>query len=336
MGMKQDFTDIYTKSSVYYLRLQYLVICYLIVLAAAFFILPLPRAFGVDGVARLMIGGLLYIAFAVLMIYAPKLFYPQIGKTLSPYKDAKEVEEKFNRLSDKEKQEVEKAVEAEYGVSFKKNGVLVLTMNKMQKIATNMFFQCLLLELFCLVVLLNNDHNHSLLISNPVTQEIAEVLQNYTDSTPPKYNNAFFSISSDLITDGKELASSMPFSEFAYMAEALFFIYIVSMVSLTVRTVAMFVISRPMLVAENVFTIVKNAKTIKKFIWALFATFIVLLVSIAIVYGILGELGFYILEMNDLGYWVKFSGLWFLVATLWVPITWRFMEDWYKLIFRKF
>ena len=85
MSLRQDVVDIYTKSSVYYLRLQYLVICYLIVLAAAFFILPLPRAFGVDGVARLMIDGLLYIGFAVLMVYAPELLYPLIGKALSPY-----------------------------------------------------------------------------------------------------------------------------------------------------------------------------------------------------------------------------------------------------------
>ncbi|MBQ9619727.1 MAG: hypothetical protein IJR44_04460, partial [Neisseriaceae bacterium] len=174
MSFSKDMADIYTKSSVYYLRLQYLVICYLIVLAAAFFILPLPRAFGVDGVARLMIGGLLYIGFAVLLVYAPELFYPLIGKVLSPYKDAKEVERKFNALPAKEKEEVEKAIEAEYGVAFKKNGILVLTMNKTQRIATNVFFQCLLIELFCLVLLINQDH--SVMISNPVTQGIAEFL----------------------------------------------------------------------------------------------------------------------------------------------------------------
>ena len=130
-----------------------------------------------------MVGGLLYIGFAVLLVYAPKLFYPLIGKALSPYKDEKEVEEKFNRLSSKEKEEVEKAIEAEYGVSIKKNGVLVLTMNKMQRVASNVFFQCLLIELFCLAVLINQDH--SLMLSNPVTQSIADVLSKQVGSKSP-------------------------------------------------------------------------------------------------------------------------------------------------------
>ena len=106
MNLRQDLADIYTKSSVYYLRLQYLIICYLIVLAGAFFVLPMPRQMGIEGVARLLIGGWLYIGFVVLMIFAPKLFYPLIGKALSPYKDEKEVEEKFNLLFNKEKEEV--------------------------------------------------------------------------------------------------------------------------------------------------------------------------------------------------------------------------------------
>ena len=87
MSLRQDVVDIYTKSSVYYLRLQYLIICYLIVLAGAFFVLPLPREMGIDGVARLVVGGLLYIVFVVLMIFAPKLFYPLIGKALFPCRD---------------------------------------------------------------------------------------------------------------------------------------------------------------------------------------------------------------------------------------------------------
>ncbi|MBR0129098.1 MAG: hypothetical protein IJM09_04705 [Neisseriaceae bacterium] len=120
MSLGKDIVDIYTKSSVYYLRLQYLVVCYLIVLAAAFFVLPLPREMGINGSARLMVGGALYIGFAMLLVYAPKLLYPLIGKLLSPYKDEKEVEEKFNRLSEEEKQEVEKAIEAHYSVSLKK------------------------------------------------------------------------------------------------------------------------------------------------------------------------------------------------------------------------
>ena len=140
MSLGKDIVDIYTKSSVYYLRLQYLVVCYLMVLAAAFFVLPLPREMGINGSARLMVGGALYIGFAVLLVYAPKLLYPLIGKLLSPYKDEKEVEEKFNRLSEEEKQEVEKAIEAHYGVSLKKKGMLVITMSKMQRVAPMCFF----------------------------------------------------------------------------------------------------------------------------------------------------------------------------------------------------
>ena len=103
MSLGKDIIDIYTKSSVYYLRLQYLVVCYLMVLAVAFFILPFPREMGINGTNRLIVGGLLYIGFAVLLVYAPKLLYPLIGKLLSPYKDEKEVQEKFNQLSEKDK-----------------------------------------------------------------------------------------------------------------------------------------------------------------------------------------------------------------------------------------
>ena len=333
MGMKQDFTDIYTKSSVYYLRLQYLVICYLIVLAAAFFILPLPREFGVDGAARLMIGGMLYIFFAFLMVFAPDLLYPLIGKLLSPYKDAKEVERKFTALPAKEKEEFEKAIEAEYGVAFKKNGILVLTMTKAQRIATNIFFQCLLFELFCLVVLINQDH--SLLISNPVTQGITEFLQNYTDSTHPKYNNAFFSIDRELVT-GEEFSGDIPFLEYAYIAESIFLVQITLIGSFIVRLFSMLVFSRPILSREEVFPVVKKStKSIKNMLFAILGTVIC---STIFVFSplLFGELGFSIAAMNSQLDWIKYSIAWFSVFILMILISWRFMEDWYKLIFRKF
>ena len=155
MSLQRDIVDIYTKSSVYYLRLQYLVVCYLMVLAVALFILPLPREMGINGSARLMVGGALYIGFAVLLVYAPKLLYPLLGKLLSPYKDEKEVQEKFNQLSDKEKRELERELKVYYGRTIKKNGVLVITMSKVKRIATNLFFQCLLLELFGLTILIS-------------------------------------------------------------------------------------------------------------------------------------------------------------------------------------
>ncbi|MBR6026366.1 MAG: hypothetical protein IK065_02055, partial [Neisseriaceae bacterium] len=339
MSLRQDVVDIYTKSSVYYLRLQYLIICYLIVLAGAFFVLPIPRQIGIDGVARLLIGSLLYIAFAVLLVYAPELLYPLIGKALSPYKDAKEVQRKFNAqfniLSAKEKEEVEKAIEAEYGVAFKKNGVLVLTMNKMQRVATNVFFQCLLIELFCLAVLINQDH--SLMISNPVTQNIADFLSQYTDSTPPKYNGAFFRIDGGLISGEDNVDDDIPFLEYAYMAESIFFMQAALISSCIVRFFSMFIFSRPILSREDVFPVVKNStKSIKNMLFALIGTVICLTIFICGPWLVFGELGFSIASMNTKLYWIEYSIGWLTVFMLMSLFSWRFMEDWYKLIFRKF
>ncbi|MBO7555457.1 MAG: hypothetical protein J6T41_05740 [Neisseriaceae bacterium] len=327
MSLGKDIIDIYTKSSVYYLRLQYLVVCYLIVLAAAFFILPLPREMGINGNARLIVGGLLYIGFAVLLVYAPKLLYPLIGKLLSPYKDEKEVQEKFNQLSEKDKRELKKELKAEYG-----NEDFTI-MNKKQRISTNLFFQCLLIELFCLVVLINNDQ--SLLISNSLTQNIADILKVYTDSIPPKYNDNFFTVGADIIT-GEEFSGDMPFSKYEYMSESIFFIYIVFIILLIIRVSTIFIFSRPILEREDFFSIIKNAKTIKKFIWALLGTIIFLIVAIGLTWMISMDLAFFIVQITDLGKWIKYSIGWFSFATLWLAISWRFIEDWYKKIFRKF
>ena len=330
MGMKQDFTDIYTKSSVYYLRLQYLVICYLIVLAAAFFVLPMPREFEIDGAARLVIGGLLYIGFAVLMIYAPELFYPLIGKVLSPYKDAKEVERKFNALPAKEKEEVEKAIEAEYGVAFKKNGILVLTMNKTQRIATNMFFQCLLIELFCLVVLINQDH--SLMISNPVTQGIAEFFSEHTSQT---YRDGKFFVIKLPAGEGQEHSQYVPFAEIEYMAESIFFVYVVGMLSFVFKMSSFFMVFRPIFADDKVFTIVKDAKTVGKLIWALLGTLVMGFVFVGLIYYIVQSAGLWALSIYSIEYWAFLSAQ-FCVGFALIFIFFRFMEDWVKLIFRKF
>ena len=327
MSMKQDFTDIYTKSSVYYLRLQYLVICYLIVLAAAFFVLPLPRAFGIDGAARLMIGGMLYIFFAFLMVFAPDLLYPLIGKLLSPYKSAQEVEEKFNRLSEFEKAEVEQALEVAYGKTFKKDGILVLTMTKAQKIATNVFFQCLLFELFCLVVLINQDH--SLMISNPVTQGVSEALQQYVGENRRDVDGEYFIIS------GEESRTYEPFSKYAYMAEAIFFMYIIFFISAISRLVSMFIFSRPILSDEHVFPIVKKAtQSFKKMVWAVLTSLVMLFVGIAII-NACRDLSSIIDPIQHID---AFKG-WIVMSTMCiinVLIVFRFVEDWYKLIFHKF
>ena len=330
MSLGKDIIDIYTKSSVYYLRLQYLVICYLIVLAGAFFVLPLPREMGINGNARLIVGGLLYIGFAVLLVYAPKLLYPLIGKLLSPYKDEKEVEEKFNRLSEKEKQEVEQALQAEYGVTFKKNGVLVITMNKMQRVATNVFFQCLLIELFCLAVLINQDH--SLMISNPVTQNIADVLSKQVGSKSP--NDLFFALHDH--TKKGSSSTMMPFDQFYYMRESIFFIYIVFFVLYIVRLVSAFIASRPILDREAVLPIIKNAQTIGKIIWALLTTLVISFVMFLIIHNLLTELYKYISQILSIDNWIRSSISITTVSIINVLIFFRFMEDWYKKIFRKF
>ena len=337
MSVKQDMADIYTKSSVYYLRLQYLVICYLIVLAVAFFVLPMPREFGIDGTARLMIGGLLYTGFAVLLVYAPKLFYPLIGDgiiTLSPYRDEKEVELLFNRLSEQEKRDVEKAVKAEYVTTFKKKGVLVLTMSKVQKVATNLFFQCLLIELFCLAVFINKDY--SLLISNPTTQHLADVLSAYTSSNPPKYNDAFF-----VMGDFKQESGSpnrLPFSNFAFMAESIFFIYPIFVVSGFVRLFLMFIFSRPILGRDDVFPIVKNANTFGKVMWALLGTLIFLIIGFVAPVGFVTHLDIITRQIADLSLedWIKFSVAGVSVMAFNILISWRFIEDWFKKMFGLF
>ncbi|MBR3482389.1 MAG: hypothetical protein IKH45_05840 [Neisseriaceae bacterium] len=319
MSLQRDIVDIYTKSSVYYLRLQYLVVCYLIVLAGAFFILPLPREMGINGNARLMVGGLLYIGFAVLLVYAPKLFYPLIGKLLSPYKDEKEVEEKFNQLSDKEKRELERELKREYGRTIKQNGVLIITMSKVKRIATNLFFQCLLLELFGLTILINGDY--SLLISNPLTQHIADILQNYTSNTPPKYDENFFTIS-NITTKDEGSPVNTPFSQYAYMAESIFFIYIIFIISVFVRLFLMFIFIRPLLSCY----IIKNMNTI----FALLGTLIMLFVAYGAIIMFLEDLELFIIQIIDFRNWFLMSCGFFSIGILNVLIFWLFIEYWFK------
>ena len=325
MSLGQDIIDIYTKSSVYYLRLQYLVVCYLMVLAAAFFVLPLPREMGINGNTRLMVGGLLYIGFAVLLVYAPKLFYPLIGKLLSPYKDEKEVQEKFNQLSEKDKRELKKELKAEYG-----NEDFTI-MNKKQRISTNLFFQCLLIELFCLVVLINSDQ--SLMISNSITQHLSNVLSNHVELA--YRDGKFFSISV-ISSDPNASSYHIYFDKYIYMAESIFFIYIVFIISLIVRLILLFIFSRPILERDDIFPIVKNVKKTGKKMWAILATLIMLFVCITLPLYITHELYPYISSILVNEEWIYRSVLLNTVGILNILIFFRFMEDWYKLIFRKF
>lgn len=211
-----------------------------------------------------------------------------------------------------------------------------MTMNKKQKIATNIFFQCLLIELFCLVVFINKDQ--SLLISNPVTQNIAEVLQNYTDSIPPKYDDNFFVIGNlELLTGEKHNPGKLPFNKYgAYMAESLFFMYPIFIISGFIRLFSMFIFTRPILGREDVFPIVKNAKTIKKKIWALLGTVIMLIIGFGMPIMFLEDLALFIVQIMNTTNWIKMSVVFFTVGMINILVSWRFIEDWYKLIFHKF
>ncbi|MBR6026750.1 MAG: hypothetical protein IK065_04040 [Neisseriaceae bacterium] len=323
MSLRQDLVDIYTKSSVYYLRLQYLVICYLIVLAGAFFVLPMLREMGIDGVARLVIGGLFYIGFAVLMIYAPKLFYPLIGKSLSPYKDDKDLQAQFDLLSESEKRELTRELEIHYGV-----GKLVI-MSKTQRIASNLFFQCLLIELFCLSIFINKDY--SLLISNHITQNIADVLSAYTSSTPPKYDDSFFVVS-NLTTKSGGSPNNSPFSEFISISESIFAIYVLFVVSVFIRLIAMFVFSRPILVSPKVFSIITETPTITSKIAAFIGTIIFLIIGFGMTYMFLSDLEFVIGMIVYLKNWIPSSVVFFSIGIFNVLICWYFIEHWFKKI----
>ena len=337
MSLGKDIVDIYTKSSVYYLRLQYLVICYLMVLAAAFFILPLPREMGINGSARLTVGGALYIGFAVLLVCAPKLLKSSVGKLFSYDKEIAEIENKLNQLSENERVELEQELWKNSGIKMsivaQKDFVL---MSKKHIIATNIFFQCFLFELFCLGILINSDY--SLLISNSITQNIANFLQVYTDSDPSGYGygDAFFAISSSVLgKNSYDNISYLPFTQFAYMAESIFFVYVVFLVSYMVRLISMAIALRPILIREDIFPMVKNANTSREKTFAILGTFVTGVVLLFGVLYLLVQLNLYISQIQSTGHYMRLS---FLLTVMMANflIFFRFMEDWYKRIFHKF
>ena len=333
MSLGKDIIDIYTKSSVYYLRLQYLVVCYLIVLAGAFFVLPIPRTLDMPANARLIVGIMIYISFVVILIVAPELLKSSIGKLLLPDEYEEKIKDKFEQLSENEQIELEEEILKQSKIKMKITAQKSFVfMNKKQKIATNIFFQCLLIELFCLAIFINKDQ--SLLISNSVTQHIADILQTYTTSTPP-YKDAFFTIS-NITTNETGSPNYTPFSQYVYMAQSIFFIYIIFVISGFVRLFSMFIFTRPILGKEDVFPVIKNAKTTKKKIWALLGTLIMLFVGFGMPIMFLQNLELFIIQIIDFGNWIKMSVVFFTVGMINVLISWRFIEDWYKLIFNKF
>ena len=128
----------------------------------------------------------------------------------------------------------------------------------------------------------------------------------------------------------------MPFDQFYYMRESVFFIYMVFFVLYIVRLISAFIASRPILEREAVLPIIKNAKTIGKMIWALLTTLVISFVMFLIIHNLLTELYKYISQILSIDNWIRNSISITTVSIINVLIFFRFMEDWYKLIFRKF
>ncbi|MBR6026896.1 MAG: hypothetical protein IK065_04790 [Neisseriaceae bacterium] len=330
MNLRQDVVDIYTKTSMYYIRLQYLLVCYTIVLVGAFFVLPLPREMGINGFMRLLVGSLLYIGFAVLLVYSPKLLHLTfIGKWFSGDDFEEKIVEKLNQMSEADAIELEEGIFAQGKTSIKIFAKQdQLTLNRKQTIATNVFFQCMLIELFCLVVLINNDH--SLLISNPITQQIADNLLPYTQQTEEqaRARSGFFSV----YIWGKETDGSIPFAQFNYMAESIFFLYSVFLISYVIRMFSMFSFSRPLFVRDDVFSFLKR----DRYVWAFLGTLVMFVATLVCAMYMVSELSFHIGYIEDYSSWIYFSVMIGTVMLINFLIFFRFIEDWYKKIFGKF
>ena len=321
MSLGKDVADFNTTTSVYYVHMQYSLICHSIVLFVAFFILPMPREIGIDGVARLVVGGLLYIGFAALLVYAPKLLHATfIGRWFAGDTYEAEARKQFAQMSETNQIMLEEPV---FKILAQQDQ---LNLKKKQNIAINIFFQCLLVELFCLVVLINKDH--SLMISNHVTQNIAEFLQQYAWNEKRDYR---YKYGFALTVSGGE-GGTVPFSQYAYMAESIFLIYIIFMISCLIRLVSMFIFSRPLFVRDDVFSFLKKGR----YVWAILGTLIMFVATLVCLLWIVGELSFYIGLIEDYSIWIHFSAMMVTVMLINFLIFFRFMEDWYKLIFRKF
>ena len=107
MSLGKDVADFNTTTSVYYVHMQYSLICHSIVLFVAFFILPMPREIGIDGVARLVVGGLLYIGFAALLVYAPKLLHATfIGRWFAGDTYEAEARKQFAQMSETDQDQI--------------------------------------------------------------------------------------------------------------------------------------------------------------------------------------------------------------------------------------
>ena len=320
MSLGKDVADFNTTTSVYYVHMQYSLICHSIVLFVAFFILPMPREIGIDGVARLVVGGLLYIGFAALLVYAPKLLHATfIGRWFAGDTYEAEARKQFAQMSETNQIMLEEPV---FKILAQQDQ---LNLKKKQNIAINIFFQCLLVELFCLVVLINQDH--SLLISNSMTQQIADNLLPYTQQTEEqvrKHAGFFYAVH-------KKSSGSIPFAQFNYMAESIFFIHIIATVLFIIKLFSMFVFSRPLFVRDDVFSFLKKGR----YVWAVLGTLITFAVSGIVVEHVLKDLSDQIARIEFGVGWLKMS-MGHAVMMILVLIFFRFMEDWYKLIFRKF
>lgn len=107
MSVQNDTVDFRNTTSVYYVHLQYSLLCYAIVLLVALFVLPLPRDLGIDGMARLVVGGVLYVFFAVLLVYVPKLLHSTfIGKWFAGDTYEAEARKQFAQMSETDQDQI--------------------------------------------------------------------------------------------------------------------------------------------------------------------------------------------------------------------------------------
>ena len=100
--------------------------------------------------------------------------------------------------------------------------------------------------------------------------------------------------------------------------------------------ILLFIFSRPILVRDDIFSIVKNVKKTGKKMWAILGTITMCFVFIAGLFYILHELYPYISSILVTEEWIYHSVLSITVLMILFLIFFRFIEDWYKLIFHKF
>ncbi|MBO7555459.1 MAG: hypothetical protein J6T41_05750, partial [Neisseriaceae bacterium] len=63
---------------------------------------------------------------------------------------------------------------------------------------------------------------------------------------------------------------------------------------------------------------------------------IMLIIGFGVPIMFLEDLALFIVQIMNTTNWIKMSVVFFTVGMINILVSWRFIEDWYKLIFRKF